>query len=57
MDNITKSNRKIIDRQLLADDGSHDSNDIFRYLAGSGIHPCIKVRKNAKRVRLKTSES
>ncbi len=47
---IFKSN-KIIGK--LFADGAYEGNDIFRCLADNGIHPCIKVRKNA-RVRLKT---
>jgi hypothetical protein len=31
--------------KLFANDGSYDSNDIFRYLEDNGILPCIKVRK------------
>ena len=31
-----------------------DNNDIFRCLLDDGILPCIKVRKNADMVRLKT---
>lgn len=53
VDDIIKSNRKITVCKLFAD-GAYDGNDIFRCLADSGIHPCIKVRKNA-RVRLKTN--
>ena len=34
--------------KLFADDGAYDNNDIFRYLGGNGIQPCIKVRKNAE---------
>jgi transposase len=49
VENIIKSN-KIIGK--LFADGAYDGNDIFRCLADNGIHPCIKVRKNA-RVRLK----
>jgi len=48
-----EKNRKITVCKLFAD-GAYDGNDIFRCLADSGIHPCIKVRKNA-RVRLKTN--
>ena len=37
----------------MVDDGTFDGNDIFRYLAYSGILPCIKLRKHV-RVRMKT---
>jgi hypothetical protein len=42
-----KSNNMAVGK-LFADDGVYDDNDIFRYLADSGILPCIKLRKNAK---------
>lgn len=29
-------------------DGAYDSNSVFRFLAGKGILPCIRVRKNSK---------
>ncbi len=51
VENIIKSN-KIIGK-LFADADAYEGNDIFRCLEDDGIHPCIKVRKNAK-VRLKT---
>ncbi len=53
VENITKSNSMAAIGKLLADEGAYDDNDIFRCLSDNGIHPCIKVRKNA-RVRLKT---
>ncbi len=53
VENIIKSNEKSSIGKLFADDGTYDSNDIFRCLADNGIPPCIKVRKNAK-VKLKT---
>jgi hypothetical protein len=52
VENIIKS-KNITVGKIIAD-GSYDSNYVFRCLADNGIHPCIKVRKNAK-VRLKTS--
>ncbi|MER5174660.1 MAG: transposase, partial [Candidatus Nitrosocosmicus sp.] len=53
VETITKSNSITVDK-LFADDGTYDSNDIFKCIIDNGIIPCIKVRKNAK-VRLKTS--
>ena len=47
VEHIIKSNREIIGK-LLADEGAYDGNDIFRCLSDNGIHPCIKVRKNAR---------
>jgi hypothetical protein len=42
--------------KLFADDGAYDGNEIFNFLADNGIHPCIKVRKNA-RIKLKNETS
>ena len=53
VENAIKPNNMTAAVGKLFADGAYDSNDIFRYLAGNGILPCIKLRKNA-RVRLKT---
>ncbi len=50
VDEILKANEDDRIDKLLAD-GAYDSNDIFRYVSEKGITSCIKVRKNAKRVR------
>ncbi len=49
-ENILKSNKTI---GKLFVDCACEGNNIFRYRGDNDIHPCIKVRKNAK-VRLKT---
>lgn len=49
---VIKSNNKITINKLIAD-GAYEGNDIFRYLGDNGIQPCIKVRNNATKIRLK----
>jgi transposase len=46
VDNIIKSKDVRIDKVFA--DGAYDGNEIFKFLAGSGILPCIKVRKNSR---------
>ena len=48
VDEVIKSDKKIVIDKLIADGGAYDSNDIFRYLGDNGILPCIKVRKNSR---------
>jgi hypothetical protein len=50
VNDIVKSNNVTVAiGKLFANEGAHDSNDIFRYLsADNGILHCNKVRKNAK---------
>jgi hypothetical protein len=48
VENIARSDNVTIICKIFADDGAYDGNDIFRYLSGNGILPCIKVRNNAK---------
>jgi hypothetical protein len=43
--NIVKSNKTI---GKLFGVGPYEGNDNFRYLADNDIHPCIKVRMNAR---------
>ncbi len=47
VDDIIKSDSMTVGK-LLAEDGDYNGNNIFRYLADSGILRCIKLRKNAK---------
>ena len=47
-DIIKSDNSMIPIGKLFADDGAYDDNEIFKFLADSGILPCIKVRRNAK---------
>ncbi len=46
--NIIKSDDVTTAGKLFADEGTYDSNGVFRCLSGNGILPCIKVRRNAK---------
>ena len=41
---IESDNVTAIDK-VFADNGAYEDNEIFRYLGGNGILPCIKVRK------------
>jgi hypothetical protein len=34
--------KKMAIGKLFADDGAYEGNEIFRFLAENGIHPCIK---------------
>ena len=43
--NIIKSDSVTAIGKLFGDDGAYEGNEIFRYLEGNGILPCIKVRK------------
>jgi hypothetical protein len=52
---VIESDKQITIGKLFAD-GAYDGNEIFRFLVDNGIHPCIKVRKNA-RVRWKRGKN
>ena len=45
VENIIKSDSVTAIGKLFGDDGAYEGNEIFRYLEGNGILPCIKVRK------------
>ena len=45
VENIIKSDSVTAIGKLFVDDGAYEGNEIFRYLEGNGILPCIKVRK------------
>jgi len=47
VDAIAKSKHVTVGK-IIADGAYYDSNAVFKFLADSGILPCIKVRKNAK---------
>ena len=44
VENIIKSDSVTAIGKLFVD-GAYEGNEIFRYLEGNGILPCIKVRK------------
>jgi IS5 family transposase len=46
VDDITIKQNKVVETAVM--DGSYDSNENFQFLSFKGIHPAIKVRKNAK---------
>jgi len=46
VDDIAKSKHVTVGKIIA--DGAYDSKAVFKFLADSGILPCIKVRKNAK---------
>jgi hypothetical protein len=49
IENIIKSDNSMIPiGKLFANDGAYEGNEIFKFLADSGILPCIKVRKNSR---------
>jgi len=52
IEDIIKSDNNTIPIGKLFADGAYDDTEIFKFLADSGILPCIKVRKNS-RFRLK----
>ena len=47
VDAIAKSKHVTVGK-IIADGAYYDSNAVFKFLADSGILPCIKVRKNTK---------
>ena len=47
VENIIKSDNMVSVGKLFGD-GAYEGNNIFRFLADSGIQSCIKVRKNAR---------
>jgi IS5 family transposase len=46
VDDITIKQNKVVETVVM--DGVYDSNENFQFLSFKGIHPAIKVRKNAK---------
>jgi IS5 family transposase len=46
VDDITIKQNKVVETAVM--DGAYDSNENFQFLSFKGIHPAIKVRKNAK---------
>jgi hypothetical protein len=48
VDEIIESDDGMIPIGKLFADGAYDGNENFKFLADSGILPCIKVRKNAR---------
>jgi IS5 family transposase len=46
VDDITIKQNKVVETAVM--DGSYDSNENFQFLSFKGIHPAIKVRKNAR---------